>query len=158
MRLSAHFFLHELTRSQLAARHGLENYPDSVVIDNLTALCREALEPLRRHFGRPIHPTSGYRSRAVNRLLGSSDNSQHCRGEAVDFEIAGIANIDVATHIEAHMRFDQLILEYPQANRPQAGWIHLSFTRGRNRRSVLTRLKSGYRQGLPPFAQGTYEG
>ncbi len=158
MRLSAHFSLFEMTRSQLAARHRLENRPDSVAIDNLMALCREVMEPLRAHFACPIHPTSGYRGRAVNRLLGSSDNSQHCRGEAVDFEIAGIANIDIARHIETHLCFDQLILEYPQIGQPNAGWIHISYSRGANRQSVLTRLANGYKQGLPSFPNGAEEG
>lgn len=148
MRLSAHFFLHELTRSQLAARHGLPNRPDIVAMDNLRQLCQHILEPLRMHYGRPIHPSSGFRHRDVNRLLGSSDKSQHCRGEAVDFEIAGIANDDLAAHIAAHLDFDQLILEYPQAGQPHAGWIHVSYKRAGNRNNVLTRTKQGYQPGL----------
>lgn len=155
MRLSAHFFLHEMTRSQLATRHGLDNQPDSVAIDNLIALCRNVLEPLRRHYGKPIYPTSGYRCRAVNRLLGSSDKSQHCRGEAVDFEIAGIGNMTLARHIEANLAFDQLILEFTQEKDMLAFWIHISYRRGANRQSVLTRFQDGYQRGLPAFPKGS---
>jgi len=148
MRLSAHFVLHELTRSQLAVRHAIENRPDAHELANLHLLCEGFLEPLRADIGRPIHPSSGFRCRALNRLLGSRDSSQHCRGEAVDFEVLGLANVDLARHIASHMLFDQLILEYPQADAPYAGWIHVSYRENGNRRQVLTRLKNGFRRGL----------
>lgn len=148
MRLSAHFFLRELTRSQLASRHALDNTPNAVARDNLKRLCLNILEPLRVHYARPIHPSSGYRSRPLNRLLGSSDRSQHCRGEAVDFEIAGIANLDLAKHIAAQLEFDQLILEYPQIGLPHAGWVHVSFNRANNRKTVMTRTTEGFFDGL----------
>ena len=148
MRLSAHFVLHELTRSQLAARHGIENRPNARALSNLRHLCHGFLEPLQADIGRPIHPTSGFRCLALNRLLGSNDRSRHCLGQTVDFEIAGMANADLARHIASTRVFDQLILEYPQADAPQAGWVHVSYARAENRGQVLTRLKTGYQQGI----------
>jgi zinc D-Ala-D-Ala carboxypeptidase len=93
MRLSDHFYLHELTRSQIATRRGLPNQPDEKQIDALRLLCRRVLEPLRRHVKVPIMPSGGYGFLALNRLLGSGDSSSHCRGEAVDFEVMGVDNI-----------------------------------------------------------------
>ena len=148
MRLSAHFSLHELTRSQLANRYGLDNTPHEAALTALKPLCTGFLEPLRVHVRRPIYPSSGFRAPSVNRLLGSHDGSQHCRGEAVDFEVGGFSNINLARHIAENMAFDQLILEYPQPDNPHAGWLHVSYRDGHNRQMVLTRTKSGYKRGI----------
>ena len=89
MQLSKHFKLEEFTRSQIAARNNLKNIPGSGEVKNLENICYEILEPVRAKFGKPIMINSGYRSLAVNRKLGSSDSSQHIKGQAVDFEIIG---------------------------------------------------------------------
>ena len=44
----------------------------------------EALEHYRRHLGRPVHLTSGYRSVADNQRVGGAPLSQHLYGRAVD--------------------------------------------------------------------------
>ena len=147
--LSDHFFLHELTRSQIATRHALPNQPDQQQIEALQLLCREVLEPVRRHVKVPIGPSSGYRSLTLNRLLGSRDSSSHCRGEAVDFEVMGVANIRLAHWISDNLEFDQLILEYPQAENGNAGWLHVSYKAQGNRAQRLTRQHNGYHFGLP---------
>ena len=111
MQLSKHFKLSEFTKSQIAARNGLKNLPGAGEVKNLENVCYEILEPVRAKFDeKPVLITSGFRSLAVNRILGSSDSSQHCKGQAVDFEIAGVANIKVAYWIQANCYFDQLIL------------------------------------------------
>lgn len=148
MRLSPHFTLHELTRSQLAARHGLDNTPDDAAVRALRLLADEILEPVRAAFGRPFSPTSGYRSLALNRRLGSKDSSQHCKGEAVDFEIPGIPNGQVARWVRDHLTFDQLILEFYTPTVPASGWVHCSLKQGGNRRQVLTINQSGVERGI----------
>ena len=90
MQLSKHFKLSEFTKSQIAARNGIKNLPGSGEVKNLENLCYEILEPVRAKFDRPILITSGFRSLEVNRKLGSSDSSQHVKGQAVDFEIPGV--------------------------------------------------------------------
>ena len=112
MQLSKHFKLSEFTKSQIAARNGLKNLPGSGEVKNLENVCYEILEPVRAKFEKPVLITSGFRSLEVNRKLGSSDSSQHCKGQAVDFEIAGVPNIKVAYWLQADVDFDQLILEY----------------------------------------------
>lgn len=148
MRLSPHFTLTELTKSQLAARRGLDNTPDAGAVAALTRLAAGVLEPVRARFGRPFSPTSGYRSPALNRLLGSHDRSQHCAGEAVDFEIPGIANTDVAGWIRDHLQFDQLILEFYDPANPASGWVHCSLRQHGNRRQTLTINRSGVHLGI----------
>jgi len=150
MQLSKHFKLAEFTKSQIAARHGLKNLPGSGEVKNLENLCYEILEPVRAKFEKPIMISSGFRSLMVNRKLGSSDSSQHCKGQAVDFEIAAIPNIKVAYWIQANCDFDQLILEYYQPDDDQHGWIHVSYNeKGANRKKVLTFDGKTYKDGLP---------
>lgn len=148
MMLSPNFSLNELTKSQLAARHGIDNTPPPPAVENLTRLARNILQPVRDHYGRPFSPSSGYRSVRLNRLLGSSDDSQHVKGEAADFEVPGIDNLALARWIAANLEFDQLILEHYDGT-PWSGWVHCSYRAGRNRREVLTIGPRGVARGLP---------
>jgi len=112
-------------------------------IENLKALCENILEPLREYYeSRPIMITSGFRSPQLSKAIGSSENSQHCKGEAVDFEIPGFDNRQVAAHIKNNFDFDQLISEYYEDGILDSGWIHVSFKRdGSNRKQSLTKNK-----------------
>jgi hypothetical protein len=86
----------------------------------------------------------------LNRAIGSkSDTSQHCKGEACDFEIAGVSNLQVALWINNNCDFDQLILEYWKDGEPNSGWVHCSFKDGSNRKQVLTYSGDKYINGLP---------
>ena len=126
MMVSAHFSLRELCHSQLASRHRIDNRPGEAEILRLQYLAQHFLEPLRRKLGRPFSPSSGYRCLALNRLLGSSDRSQHVRGEAVDLKIPGIAAGDLAGLVRREFTFDQLILEFHRPDQPDSGWLHCS--------------------------------
>jgi hypothetical protein len=146
--LSKHFSLQEMINSGTASRLGLDNTPNEEQIENLKALCENILEPLREYYeSRPIMITSGFRSPQLSKAIGSSENSQHCKGEAVDFEIPGFDNRQVAAHIKNNFDFDQLISEYYEDGIPDSGWIHVSFKRdGTNRKQSLTKNKGeGYK-------------
>ena len=150
MQLSKHFKLEEFEKSMTAIRKGIENKAGSGEIKNLTDLCYTVLEPVRAKFDKPVIINSGFRSLEVNRKLGPSDSSQHTKGQAVDFEIAGKANIQVAYWVEANCDFDQLILEFYKPDDGQAGWIHVSYNeKGANRKQVLTFDGKSYTNGLP---------
>lgn len=151
MQLSPHFTLHEMCRSQLASRMGLDNTADNAAIENMARLCVHVLEPLRAHFNRPIYPSSGYRSAALNSALGGAARSQHCRGQAVDFDIAAVPHHRVAAWIVANLTFDQLIVEYPQADNDEAGWLHISYVIQGDRKQTLTKTQNGYKRGFPVF-------
>ena len=133
MNLSDHFSLWELTKSQTAIRNGIDNTPDEESIKNLKEVCTKILEPVRTHYDRPFTPSSGYRCWSLNRLLGSSDRSQHITGEAVDFEVPGISNMDVARWMINELDYDQLILEFYKEPDPHSGWIHCSYVGINNR-------------------------
>lgn len=150
--MTPYFTLAEMTRSQIASRRGIDNIPDAREVESLRQLTREVLEPLRVHFARPVVVTSGYRSPALNAMVGSGPASQHVRGQAVDFKSPGVPNLQVALWIAENFDFDQLLLEFWDPRYPAAGWIHCSYTGAEtNRNDVRTVGRSGTAPGLPRF-------
>jgi hypothetical protein len=75
--------------------------------------------------------------------IGSSTKSQHCKGEAADLEIFGVANNELADWIKENLMFDQLILEYYTPGEPNSGWVHVSYTKeiNANRKEYLMAIK-----------------
>ena len=149
MQLSKHCKLEEFEKSMTAVRKGIENKAGSGEIKNLTDLCYTVLEPVRAKFDKPIIITSGFRSEELCEAIGSKKTSQHAKGQAVDFEIAGVSNLQVAVWIEANCDFDQLILEFWKEGEANSGWIHCSYVEGSNRKQVLTYSGGEYKNGLP---------
>ena len=150
MQLSKHFKLGEFTKSMTATRKGIDNSPGAGDIKNLENVCYEILEPVRAKFDKPITITSGYRSEALCEAIGSKKTSQHAKGQAVDFEIFGVPNIQVAYWIQNNCDFDQLILEFYNPDDPAGGWVHCSYNeKGSNRKQVLTYDGKSYENGLP---------
>lgn len=146
--LSPHFKLSELIRSDKAIELGLDNTPSDEVIERLKIVCCRILEPVRDHFQKPFSPNIGYRSPALNAAINGSQKSQHMAGQAVDFEIPGIANYDLAHWISMNLIYDQLILENYKSGDPSSGWVHCSIVSGKNRMQCLT-IKGGLkRNGL----------
>lgn len=141
MRLTEHFTLAEFTRSQVAARRGIDNTPDEQVFENLATLCELILEPLRVNLGIPIRINSGFRCPELNSAIGGSRFSQHMTGNASDIDVPGMEPIDVAQKIiDLGLPFDQLIHEFQS-------WVHVSYDPDRDRRAVLTaRLIDGRTQ------------
>ena len=137
MKLSGHFSLAELTKSQTATRKGIDNKPTLDHIENLTELCTQVLEPTRRNFGKPMVISSGYRSEELCEAIGSSKNSQHAKGEAADFEMFGVDNKELAKYIKNNLVFDQLILEFYNPDDPSSGWVHCSYSKEENRKQSL---------------------
>ena len=147
MMLSENFSLQELTKSQTAIRKGIDNNPTADHIAALGHLAMNILQPVRNHFGKPYTPSSGYRSVELCLAIGSSEKSQHAKGEAADFEVPNVSNMELAKWIVSNLDFDQLILEYYTGG--NTGWVHCSYKESGNRKEVLTLSKaSGYREGL----------
>lgn len=138
MNLSQHFTLEEATKSQTALRLHIDNTPDEATIERMKIVARGILEPIRAHYKFPFSPTSFYRCTDLNRAIGSKDTSQHVKGEAVDLELAGVSNYDLACWIRDNLKFDQLILESYTLGVPSSGWVHCSLVEGDNRNQVLT--------------------
>ena len=141
MQLSKNFSLQELIKSQTAERKGIDNTPSTEHQENLKLLCTSILQPIRDHFSRVVSVSSGYRSPELCTAIGSKITSQHARGEAADFEIFGLSNKTLADYIDSELHYDQLILEYWKEADPNSGWVHCSFSQGKNRRQYLKAYK-----------------
>lgn len=153
MKISEHFSLQELTKSQTGERMGIDNLPSNAQLESLTLLCEKVLEPIRARFG-PVTINSGYRGPKLNKAVGGAATSQHCNGEAADIEIVGVANGDLANWIETNLDYDQLILECYKHGIPDSGWVHVSYRPAGNRKQELTACVVGgkmtYTPGINP--------
>ena len=140
MKLSEHLDLSEIIRSDSAKRNGISNMPTPDHIENFKILATKVFEPIREHFGVPIHISSGYRSVELNRLIKGSSSSEHCKGQAIDIDMDGttITNKQVFDYIKDNLTFDQLINEFNYA------WVHVSYkANGKQRGEILEAYKEG---------------
>jgi hypothetical protein len=136
IRLTEHFSLEELIRSDYAEEHNIDNTPSPLAISNLIELSENILEPLRVSIGSPIITLSGFRCLEVNRGIGSSDTSQHIAGEAADIIVKGMTITSLFNFIiKSGLPYDQLIHEFGK-------WVHVSYS-ARNRRQKLVAIKDG---------------
>jgi zinc D-Ala-D-Ala carboxypeptidase len=139
MRLSKNFVLSEITRSNTATRLGISNEPTKEHLENMQRLISNLVQPMRDELG-PIRITSGYRSKELNRAIGGSTRSQHCKAQALDlqfWENGQMNNKKIYDWIiNSHLEFDQMINEFDFA------WIHLSLKEKGNRKEVLEAYKN----------------
>lgn len=150
MQLSQNFSLREAMRSQTAERKGINNTPNDEQIEALRKVAENILQPVRDHYGVPFSPSSWFRSVELCLAIGSKSTSQHAKGQAADFEVPGIANVDLAKWISENLEFDQIILEFWKPNDPRAGWVHCSYVGpGANRKKVLRFDGRTFQNGLP---------
>ena len=147
------FSLNEFTASQTATRQGIKNTPSPAVVENLRMLAA-LLEQVRELLGgNSIRISSGYRSLALNRHIGSSHTSAHIFGYAADFTCPAFGTpLEVAKKIAgSNLKFDQLILEGVSQSKPEGVWVHISCD-PQNRRQLLTaQFKGGkafYKEGI----------
>lgn len=129
-----HFTFRELLHSNVALQNDVVNLPPrekaAKIYFNLVVLVDNLLDPIREKFAVPIIVTSGYRCGKLNELVGGVDNSQHMKGEAVDFCFAGFSKKEMAAaffEIAEEFDFDQLIYY------KKKGIIHISYNRKNNR-------------------------
>jgi zinc D-Ala-D-Ala carboxypeptidase len=141
MNLTRNFTLAEMTKSETALRHGLENTPGEQELAAMKLLCEKVLQPVRDYYGMGVKVNSAYRHPDVNAKVGGSRNSDHTRGQAADIEIPGVANADLATWIRDNLEFRQLILEFYTPGIPDSGWVHVSYVAEDNKKQVLTATK-----------------
>ena len=152
MKLSENFSLAEMIRSQSAIKHKIDNTPSEDHLENLKRLCEEVLEPIRELINQPMRVTSGYRSPALNKIVGGSKTSQHSQGLACDFVVDGADLLAIAKLIaESEIPYDQLIAE--DFDGTNIRWIHVSGGVDKTRRQILTmskvKGKAHYQNGLP---------
>lgn len=127
-----YFTIEELCRSDKARQMGINNTPTDDIIDSLSDLVENVLDPAREMLGRPVTVNSGYRCPALNKVVGGAPNSQHAKGEAVDITIGSWeGNKRLFEIIRDNLPFDQLIDEH------NFSWVHVSYRQGSNRKQIL---------------------
>ena len=121
-------------------------------IENFKLLATKIFQPIREHFAKPIHISSGYRSAALNKAIGGAASSQHCTGEAIDIDMDGtsITNAQIFNYIKDNLIWDQLIWEFGTKDNPD--WVHVSYeSTGKQRKQILVATKSGGKTVYTPY-------
>jgi|694.fasta_scaffold153226_2 hypothetical protein len=154
MQISKHLSLAEVSRSETAKRRGISNTPTAEHLENFKKLAENIFEPIREHFGVPIHISSGYRSKELNSAINGSLSSQHCQGEAIDIDMDGspngVTNKMVFDFIKDNLTFDQLIYEFGNDSNPD--WVHVSYeSTGKQRKQILKAIKSNGKTSYIPY-------
>ena len=141
MQLTNNFSLAEMVKSETALRHDMDNTPGEAEIENLKRLAEKVLQPVRDHYGKGVKVNSGYRHPEVNAKVGGSKTSDHCKGQAADIEIPGVANAELAQWIAENLDFTQVILEFYTQGIPDSGWVHVSYDPANLKKQTLTAVK-----------------
>ena len=140
MKLSNNLTLKEVTKSGTATRKGISNEPTKQHLQNLKIIADKVFQPIREYFKEPIYISSGYRSKLLNKAIGGSSTSDHCKGFALDldqdYRNTGITNKMVFEFIRENLEFKQLI------NENNYSWIHVSYD-PKNLKNEILELKNG---------------
>ena len=153
MNLSKFITLKEATKSRTAIRLGIENLPNEDQLKAMKLVATKIFDPCREFIGAPLGANSFLRVIPLNRAVGSSDSSQHPRGEAVDIDCdvyGNGTNKEVFDFIKDNLEFDQLIWEYGTEEEP--AFVHCSFTdRYPNRKEILVAYVVNHRTKYKPY-------
>ncbi len=129
--MTLNFTISELIYSDTAIKNNINNMPDINSLDCMLELIVYCLQPIRNKLNKPMIITSGYRNTEVNKLVGGVTNSQHTKGQAVDFTVLGLTPAQLVEKIKTYgIEYDQLINEYDK-------WVHISYNKENNRKQVL---------------------
>lgn len=140
--------IHSLAHSYAAKQYNIPNeITTKQVQDNLQALVDNVLSPVQKKFGQ-IYIVSGYRSEALNHHVNGAPNSQHTKGQAVDFYIPRYSLYEIAKWMESNLIYDQLIIEEPAVG--DQSWIHVSYNpdKAKNRNEEMIMTNGHYIKGL----------
>ena len=140
--ISKHISDKEGVYSTTATRRGLDNTPDKEQLSNMKLLAEKVFEPLREWVGGPIRINSFFRGPELNKAIGGSSKSQHCKGQAVDIDDGRCnkTNAEMYRFIKDELEFDQMIWEFGDDKNPN--WVHVSYvSEDENRNRCLKAYK-----------------
>ncbi len=134
--ISKHISYKEGVYSITAIRKGIDNEPNGEQLSNMKLVAEKIFEPVRTHFNTPIKVNSFFRSPDLNKAIGGSTKSQHCKGQAIDIDdtYGKVKNSDIYWWIKENLDFDQIIWEFGNNDNPN--WVHVSYVspeKNRNR-------------------------
>ena len=125
--ISKHISYKEGVYSITAIRKGIDNEPNEEQLSNMKIVAEKIFEPIRIHFKVPIKVNSFFRSPDLNKAIGGSTKSQHCKGQAIDIDdtYGKVKNSDIYWWIKENLDFDQMIWEFGDDDNPN--WVHISY-------------------------------
>ena len=125
--ISKHISYKEGVHSNTAIRRGINNTPNNEQLSNMELIAEKVFEPLREWVGGPIKINSFFRCPELNKAIGGSSKSQHCKGQAIDIDdtFGRISNAEMFIWIKHHLDFDQMIWEFGDDDNPN--WVHVSY-------------------------------
>ena len=141
--ISKHISFKEATISRTATRLNIDNEPNKEQLTNMKLVAEKVFEPLRKWVGGPIKINSFFRSPKLNKAIGGSSKSQHCKGYAIDLDdtFKHKTNAEMFNWIKDNLNFDQMIWEFGDDNNPN--WVHVSYVSEKeNRNRCLKAYKS----------------
>ena len=127
MKISHNISYAEAIHSNTAKRKGIDNTPNPTQVENMKVTAEKIFQPLREWVGGPIKVNSFFRSAELNKAIGGSKTSQHCKGQAIDIDdVYGyMSNADMYEFIKNNLSFDQMIWEFGNSDNPD--WVHVSY-------------------------------
>jgi len=139
MTIGKYFKLSQLIHSDTSKKNGWTNIPgqdashksqwtEEYIIRNLENLMINVVDYVYEAYPN-MKITSGYRAKILNDSLGSSDNSHHPKGCAVDIQVPGVNTSEVTNWIIDNVSsFAQLIWEKPENG--SRSWVHIAYQPG----------------------------
>lgn len=134
-----YFTIEELCKSSVAKKNKIDNTPSEEIIDHLTEMVDNLLDPLREAWGSAIKVSSGYRCEELNTKVGGSKTSAHMDGYGVDLKpVNGLIDefFEFVKNylLENDIPFDQLIDEHSKG----AHWVHIGYfnLKGQQRKQI----------------------
>ena len=133
--ISKHISYKEGVHSITAIRLGIENVPDNKQLNNMELISEKIFEPLRQWVGGPIKINSFFRCPDLNKAIGGSSKSQHCKGQAMDIDdnYGHATNAEMYHWIKKNLDFDQMIWEFGDDDNP--AWVHISYVSSEDNRN-----------------------
>ena len=142
--ISKHVSYKESVYSNTATRRGINNDPNDDQLYFMELIAEKVFEPLRAWVAGPIKINSFYRSPELNKAIGGSTTSQHCKGQAMDIDdtFGKATNAEMYHWIKENLDFDQMIWEFGDDDNPD--WVHVSYVSpGENRNRCLKAYREG---------------
>ena len=143
-KISKHISYKEGVYSTTALRRNIANNPNEEQLNNMKLIAEKIFEPLRAWVGGPIKINSFFRGADLNKAIGGSTRSQHCKGQAMDIDdtFGYKTNAEMYHYIKDNLEFDQMIWEFGDDKNP--AWVHVSYvSEEKNRHRCLRAVKKG---------------
>ena len=106
-KISKHISYKEWVRSSTAKILSIDNTPNQFDLKKMKSISENIFEPLREVVNGPIRINSFFRCKQLNKEVGGSGTSQHCRGEAFDLDdsYGHMSNADMYKFIKDNLSF-----------------------------------------------------